>query len=99
MNEKQWRADVLQLAHGAGWASYYTHYSPYSTPGWPDLALVKPPLVVLAELKTRRGRVRPAQEIAAGQLERCNRILYRLWRPEDEPEVLETLGLRQGRLL
>lgn len=100
MNEAQWRRDVLRLAQTAGWAYWYTHYSPYSTPGWPDLVLVRPPVVLLAELKGSRGRYRAGQEAARDLLERCERVEYHLWRPDHEPEVLATLGVgRQGRLL
>lgn len=99
MTEQQWRAQVVQLARSGGWATYYTHYSPYSTPGWPDLALVRPPHVVLAELKTKRGIIRPAQADARYLLEGCERVQYNLWRPEDLDEVLATLAGVQGRLL
>jgi hypothetical protein len=101
VNETQWRADVKRLARSGGWAIYYTPYSLGATPGWPDLALVKPPRVVLAELKTRRGRVRAGQEDTAYLLERCERVEYHLWRPENEGDVAATLELptRQGRLL
>jgi hypothetical protein len=101
VNESQWRHDVTTLATGAGWAWYYTAYSLYSTPGWPDLALVKPPRVVLAELKGPRGKVRAGQEVTADLLQRCERVDYRLWRPDDLDDVLADLGVnvRQARLL
>ena len=99
MNEKEWRRDVLRLADSGGWAHYYTPYSLGATPGWPDLALIKPPRVILAELKTRKGRTRAGQEDTRYLLERCDRLEYHLWRPEDEPDVIATLDLRQGRLL
>ena len=99
MNEAQWRAEVIQLARYGGWACYYTHYSPFSTPGWPDLALIKPPRVVLAELKTARGKLRPEQADTAHLLERCEHAEYYLWRPADLEAVSLTLDLRQGRLI
>jgi hypothetical protein len=101
VNETQWRAQVKDLAKQGGWAWYYTPYSLGATPGWPDLALIKPPRVVLAELKTRRGKLRAGQEDTRYLLERCERVEYHLWRPEDLDEVGDALGvqLRQGRLL
>lgn len=95
MNETQWRADVIRLARSTGWAHWFTHFSPYSTPGWPDLALARPPVLILTELKTARGKVSPEQEAAADILGRCERVEYRLWRPEHEDEVIATL--RAGR--
>jgi hypothetical protein len=101
VNEQEWRRQVVDAAHGTGWAHYYTPYSLGATPGWPDLALIKPPVVLLAELKTARGRVRRGQEDTRYLLERCDRVLYRLWRPEDIEDVAAVLGVntRQGRLL
>jgi hypothetical protein len=101
VNETQWRAQVKELAKSAGWAWYYTPYSLGATPGWPDLGLVKPPRVVLAELKTPRGRIRAGQADTAYLLERCHDLEYHLWRPDDLEDVAEVLGvtLRQGRLL
>jgi len=99
VNETEWRRDVIRLARTGGWAHYYTHYSPFSTPGWPDLALVKPPTLILAELKTDRGRVKPEQADTAYLLGRCEEVLYRLWRPDDLDDVTAALALGQGRLL
>jgi hypothetical protein len=101
MKESEWQAQVLDSARTTGWRIWRTAYSLYSTPGWPDLALVKPPLVLLTELKTRTGRVRPEQVEARDLLERCDRFEYHLWRPEHLPEVDAVLGVnaRQGRLL
>jgi len=98
-SETQWRHDVLRLANTYGWTHYLTHYSPYSTPGWPDLALVKPPFLLLTELKTARGRLRPEQVTAGKLLNDCDRVAYRLWRPDDLDDVVHELSNGQGRLL
>jgi hypothetical protein len=97
MTENQWRHDVLRLARQYGWSHYYTHYSPYSTPGWPDLTLVKPPLVVVAELKAKRGRLRPEQATARDLLAQCERVEYHLWRPDDLDDVVAVLTDGRGR--
>jgi hypothetical protein len=83
VNEAQWRRQVLDIARAYGWRSYSTTFSPYSTPGWPDLALVRPPTVILAELKTERGKVSTDQRDTLELLDGCNRVLSYLWRPDE----------------
>lgn len=97
MNETAWRAEVIRHARTFGWAAWYTSYSPYSTPGWPDLALARPPRVLLTELKTDHPRSKRSsdQEAAAEVLGACEVVEYHLWRPSAVEDVIETL--RAGR--
>ena len=53
--EKAFQFAVIQLARLNGWMVYHTHDSRRSEPGWPDLALCRPPRLVLAKLKSDRG--------------------------------------------
>lgn len=55
-----------------------------SSPGWPDLALAHPTrcLLLLAEIKTETGRVKPEQEQWLNWLNAAG-IDARLWRPSD----------------
>jgi hypothetical protein len=60
LTEKEWSAQVVELATLLGWKRYHTYRSTRSAAGWPDEALVRDRLVLL-ELKTEAGRVSPAQ--------------------------------------
>lgn len=58
------------LALALGWRGYHTHRSQHSPAGWPDLALVRRGRLILAELKTERGKVTPEQAAWIDDLER-----------------------------
>jgi hypothetical protein len=94
MNEAQWRRQILDLARAYGWRPYSTSFSPYSTPGWPDLALVRPPTLILTELKTERGRLSAEQKDTLELLNTCTTLLSYVWRP-DELDAIALL-LKRG---
>ena len=88
---------LLGAAVPAGWMVYHTYDSRRSTAGFPDLVLVKPPVVVFAELKTEKGTPSKAQDEWLEQLGLCTDLSVHLWRPSDWDEIEERLGfIRQG---
>ena len=91
MTEKQWMAQVVDLADVFGWAHYHPWLSIHSPAGWPDLALVRPPRLILAELKTEKGKVSAHQEHWLGLLRQCPGIEVCVWRPSDFDEVRAVL--------
>jgi hypothetical protein len=58
--------------------------------GWPDVAMV-PPRLVLAELKTDKGKATPSQDEWLALLSSCPAIEVYLWRPGDFNDVVELL--------
>jgi hypothetical protein len=70
------------------------HFHPYdsrrSTPGWPDLVLVRPPEIVIVELKTARGRLRPEQGDWLDALAGCG-IETAVVRPADADALVARL--------
>lgn len=63
LTEKQFQAQVVQMAAFFGWRHYHNLYAIGSDRGYPDLTLVHPRHGVLwLELKGPRGRPGPAQE-------------------------------------
>ena len=89
-NEKAFQASVLKAAKRLGWLGYHTYASFRSTPGFPDLVLVRD-LVIFAELKMPRGKVSPAQQQWRERLEAAGAEYY-LWRPSDWDVILEILA-------
>ncbi len=95
--EKNFQAQVLELACLSGWLCFHPFDSRRSAPGFPDLCLVRPPLVLFVELKSEGGKLRPEQREWLELLSRCEGVEARLWRPGDWPEVEETLARPRKR--
>ena len=94
-SEKQFQAQVVELARLSGFLVYHTFDSRRSAAGFPDLVLVRPPMVLFAELKSEGGRIRPEQREWLAALKDCESVAVRLWRPSDWPKIEETLTRRK----
>lgn len=89
--EADFQAAVVELAQLTGWLVYHCNDARRSTPGWPDLALCRPPRLLLVELKTTRGRLRPEQRVWLAALTECTGVEVAVWRPADWPMIERTL--------
>lgn len=99
-SEADFTAQVLELARIRGWRR--AHFRPARTAkgwrtavqgdgvGFPDLVLIRGSRLVVAELKTNRGRVRPEQSEWLAAFVTAGAETY-LWRPSDWPEIEEVL--------
>ena len=90
-SEKAFQATIRQFAQLKGWADYCVWDSRHSPPGWPDLVLVRPPRIVIAELKTETGRLSAAQRKTIALLLGCPGVETFLWRPSDWESIEEVL--------
>jgi hypothetical protein len=81
VSEKAFMAAVVALARSSGWKCYHTRNSRGSAAGWPDLALVRAGVLLLAELKTDVGRLSDDQAEWLRALRAVEGIRVRLWRP------------------
>lgn len=61
ISERDFQAQVVQLAQLHGWLAYHTFDSRRSAAGFPDLVLVRGSELIFAELKTDHGTVRAEQ--------------------------------------
>jgi hypothetical protein len=86
LTEKQFQGQVTDAAKLYGWAVYHTQMSKWSEAGWPDLALCRPPRLILAELKSDspQARLSPDQARWLHILQRCPGIEVYLWKPPVE---------------
>lgn len=91
LTEKEFQAQVIDLATTLGWTTYHPWLSIRSPRGWPDLAMCRPPRLVLAELKSERGKVTPAQAGWLDLLGQCPGVEVHLWRPADFDEIVTLL--------
>jgi hypothetical protein len=95
VSEPAFQRQVLELAHLHRWVSYHPYDSRRSEAGWPDLALCRPPRLVLAELKSATGRVSKAQRRWLDLLAACPGVEVYCWRPADWAEVIRVLAPRR----
>jgi hypothetical protein len=91
ITEKDWMGQVLELASILGWECYHPWLSIHSPRGWPDLALCRPPRLILAELKSEKGKTTPAQDRWLDLLRACPGVETYLWRPSDLDAVRDVL--------
>jgi hypothetical protein len=97
VNEKEHQEQVLELALRYGWAHFHPFDMRRSDAGWPDLVLIRPPELLVVELKTDKGRMRPRQQIWLDELAACG-VETAVWRPRDFEELHARLarGVRAG---
>jgi len=94
MTEEQFASRVIAYAHLRRW--HVVHYRPARTAtgkwrtalvgnrGAPDLTLARDGQVILAELKSENGAMRPGQAEWGRAIGKDH---YRLWRPSDWDEI------------
>jgi hypothetical protein len=82
VSERDFQAQVLDLATLYGWRHFHTLNARGSDAGWPDLVLCRPPELLVVELKSQTGRLRAAQREWLDALRACG-VDTALWRPED----------------
>ncbi len=100
ITERQWQAQVIQIARLHGWMVHWTWNSRHSPPGEPDLRMLKVTQYpsrhvgryLLAELKTDAGKLTAEQQDVANNLWCCAGIEFFVWRPKDLSEVIEVLS-------
>jgi hypothetical protein len=91
VTEAQFLRQVLHLAALFSWRAYHPQLSKWSERGWPDVALVRPPRFVLAELKSEKGKITPQQQDWLDDLSRCPGVESFVWRPSDFEAIVEIL--------
>jgi hypothetical protein len=91
-------AEVQGIAKARGFLVYHTYRSTKSPPGFPDLCLARPAStsspgrLILAELKTRTGKLTPEQALWVSVLEHTvPGVEVYVWRPSDLSQILDTL--------
>jgi hypothetical protein len=82
ITEAQWQAQLIELAGYYGWRHFHPYDSRRSVEGWPDLVLVRPPELVIVELKAEKGRPTRAQRRWLDDLAECG-VEVHIWRPSD----------------
>lgn len=91
MTEREFTRAVADLARLFGWERYHTHRSDFSPAGWPDEVLCRPPRLVVAELKSDKGKASEAQRRWLDLLAHVETVEPYLWRPADLEQIAQLL--------
>ena len=90
-DEDDFQAMVVEFAKSREWLCYHTRNSRRSEPGWPDLAMVRSQVLVIAELKFGNNTATPEQRKWLKALSAIPGVQTFVWYPQDWPEVLKVL--------
>lgn len=91
LTEKQFMAQVIQLAKLFGWRVYHTHDSRRSVAGFPDLVLLKGEVLLVAELKVGKNDVTDEQWGWLRSFEQAGGRTF-VWYPDQWDEIERELG-------
>jgi hypothetical protein len=94
ISERQFEAQVRELATLTGWMVYHTNNSLRSPEGFPDLVLARAPRLIFAELKSAGGRVSDQQTYWLDELRGVAGVETYVWRPADLDEITRILSRR-----
>ena len=92
ITEAQFQRQVVEVAHLFGWTVYHPQLSKWSERGWPDLAMVRPPRLLFAELKRENGKTTEHQDKWLALLGACPGVETYLWRPSDLDAIATALA-------
>ena len=89
-NERAFTDSIKRAARTFGWKCYHTFDSRRSSPGYPDLTLVRNGRLIFAELKMPRGRLSDYQRGWINELQEAGQEIH-VWKPENWDEILDIL--------
>lgn len=92
MAEAPFQASVIALAKPAGWRCYHTYDSRKSEPGFPDLILIRGPMLIAAECKRDSENPTPAQYEWLEAFDGVRVVWAGVWRPRDMAEITAMIG-------
>jgi len=95
ITEKQFEAQVKDLAKLFRWKYYHTWRSIHSPAGFPDCVMIRDGLIIFAELKSEKGKLTEEQEAWIKELEAVAGhslgVMVFVWRPSDINRIVEVL--------
>lgn len=97
VSEAEFQARVVAFAESRRWWCWHDTDSRKNRAGLPDLIMIRGGVLVFAELKSKGGRVRPAQAVVLGLLRVVaaasgGAVRVFTWRPADWAEIERVLG-------
>ncbi len=93
--EKDFMQQVITLAQLNGWLCYHVFDSRKSSPGFPDLTMVRGSRLLFIELKSEKGKATPEQAHWLEALSKVETVSTYLWRPSSWQQIEEVLRGRR----
>lgn len=93
--EREWQAQVTELAQRYGWLHYHTYDSRRSRAGFPDLILIRGSRLIAVELKVGAAGLALDQEAWLAAFALVPGCEAYCWRPEQIEEVVSILAPRK----
>ena len=93
-SEKDFQQQVVDLARLNHWMVYHTADSRRSYPGFPDLVMVRGPMLLALELKTEAGKVTVQQQEWIDALQKVRIVSADIARPHHWPDIERALTSR-----
>lgn len=90
-SERDFTRQIRELATLFHWRRYHTWLAKHSPAGFPDEVLVRPPRLILAELKTEQGKLSPSQIEWLDDLAAIPTVEVYVWRPSMFDEIANCL--------
>ena len=91
-SEKQFMETVIEYAMYKKWLPYHVFDSRRSTPGFPDLIMLRAGRLVVAELKVKKRKPTKAQEVWLAEFALCHGAEVFVWYPSDWDEIERVLA-------
>jgi hypothetical protein len=91
VSERAFMQAIRRVAVREGWKAYHTYTSKRSEPGFPDLVLIKPPVVLFSEVKRHGAQPTLDQQRWLEALQCCTQVETYLWFPEDMAAITARL--------
>lgn len=86
LTEKEFMAQVVQLAKLLGWLVYHTHDSRRSVAGFPDLMLLRGGRLLVIELKVGQNQPTAEQRTWLREFSKTG-VFVAVWTPEQWAEI------------
>jgi len=99
LSEKAFAAQVVQFAKLCGWRVYRTWLPIHSPAGFPDLVLVRGREALFVELKSEKGKLKPAQEQWLNALQHVETVNAFCWKPDHWPLIEAALARRPSEAM
>jgi Holliday junction resolvase len=90
--EAEYQAQLVQAARLLGYSVYHTTFSIGSDRGFPDLVIVGHNRLIVLEVKSEKGKVRPGQQEWIDAFASVPGVVARVVRPSDEDDVMAILS-------